>query len=264
MKSDNICKWFLLGAIALVAGRTDIAMTQAARAQDIAAEAETNDPFSPRRQPLIREGAFGYGVIQAPQIMIDKVRVSVKDAIRQASEKLRDAEGDEARSEAEAELRNLLDQYFDDDLERREGELKEMEDRLAKLEQQLERRKSKKDEIVDLQVKVLVNQAHGLGFFTDMPGDAAAFGAPQTFIFPGRELNVKTYPRERSDNPYSAGPKPTRAPVPTPAKPTRPVSPPRPADPAALGEPATSAETSVPTTVETAPDHDDQRRYEPR
>jgi hypothetical protein len=84
-----------------------------------------------------------------------------------AIEALREAEGDEAKSKAEDRLRDLLTEYFGEDMKRREAELKQMEKRLKKLQEQLALRSEKMDEIVDLQMKVLVNQANGLGFFSN-------------------------------------------------------------------------------------------------
>jgi hypothetical protein len=193
-------------------------------------------------------------------MLMGKLRANAKDSIRQAAEKLRDAKGNEARSEAEKELRDLLEQYFDDDLQRRQAELGEMEDRLAKLEKQLDRRESKKDEIVDLQVKVLVNQAEGLGFFTDMPGDGPGWNvAGQSIVVPGQELKIKTHAGGGGGSAWywaptnnaPAGPAPTPVPTERPASPPKPAKPPVPAEAAV---PAESAEPlAAPTRIEAAP-----------
>jgi hypothetical protein len=106
-------------------------------------------------------------------------------SIRQAAEGLRDAEGDDAKAEAEAKLRELLSDYFDSDMDRRVAELKAIEKRVELLREQLERRGDHKPEIIDLQVKVLVNEAEGLGFFSDT--------GPKGFIF------------THSDDPWAAG-----------------------------------------------------------
>jgi hypothetical protein len=193
-------------------------------------------------------------------MLMGKLRVNAKDSIRQAAEKLRDAKGNEARSEAEKELRDLLEQYFDDDLQRRQAELGEMEDRLAKLEKQLDRRESKKDEIVDLQVKVLVNQAEGLGFFTDMPGDGAGWNVSgQSIVVPGQELKIKTHAGGGGGSAWYWAPTKTEpdGAQPKPAPPRRPVVPPRapePTVPAEAAAPAESAEPlAAPTRIEAEP-----------
>jgi hypothetical protein len=89
--------------------------------------------------------------------------------IRKAAEVLRDAESDDDKEKAEAKLRNLLSKQFETDMERRQSELEQLAERLEKLKQQLERRREKMAEIVDLQMKVLVNEADGLGFFSGDP-----------------------------------------------------------------------------------------------
>jgi hypothetical protein len=195
MKSSHIRKWLLVGAI----------VTIGARVTAVWAQQDESNPFaqpSPERQPLIREYPLVGKTIELPdggRMLMGKIRVNAKDSIRQAAEKLRDAKGNEARSEAEKELRDLLEQYFDDDLQSRQAELGEMEDRLAKLEKQLDRRESKKDEIVDLQVKVLVNQAEGLGFFTDTPGDGAGWNVSgQSIVVLGRRQKPSPMVHSRS------------------------------------------------------------------
>jgi hypothetical protein len=130
-------------------------------------------------------------------------------SLRQVAEKIRDAEGDDARADAEAKLRQLLSDYFDEDMERRAAELEDVENRVRTLRAQLERRGDHKSEIIDLQVKVLVNEAEGLGFFSDSGSEG--------FIF------------TRSDDPWTisgppmAFPAPIAAPAAVPAPPAPPT-----------------------------------------
>jgi hypothetical protein len=86
-------------------------------------------------------------------------------AIRKAAEAVRDAKGDDAKSAAQKQLTDLLSKSYDEDMAQRERELKQIEERLAKLRELLSRRRSKKQDIVDLQVKVALNDADGLGFY---------------------------------------------------------------------------------------------------
>jgi hypothetical protein len=92
-------------------------------------------------------------------------RPNVGWSIRQAAEKVRDAQGGEAQASAQNKLADLLDQYFDEDMARRESELTKIEERLAKLRDLHNRRRAKKQEILDLQMKVALNEAEGLGFY---------------------------------------------------------------------------------------------------
>ena len=51
----------------------------------------------------------------------------------------------------------------------REKELAKIEERLTNLRELLERRRTKKQEILDLQAKVALNEAEGLGFYNTEP-----------------------------------------------------------------------------------------------
>jgi hypothetical protein len=93
--------------------------------------------------------------------------------IRRAATALNEAEGGDARDEAKEKLTGLLDEYFEADMERREKELAEVEERVTKLRSTLQRRREKKRDIVDLQMEVLLNEADGLGFF-----GSEGFGGP--------------------------------------------------------------------------------------
>jgi len=55
------------------------------------------------------------------------------------------------------------------DIEHRQAELDKIKQRVAEMEAHLEKRAAAKDEIIDLRVQVLVNQAEGLGW-SDEPG----------------------------------------------------------------------------------------------
>lgn len=57
---------------------------------------------------------------------------------------------------------------------RREAEVTKVEQRLAKLRELLERRRTKKQEIVELQTKVVINEADGLGFYESPTMDDGA------------------------------------------------------------------------------------------
>lgn len=68
------------------------------------------------------------------------------------------------RQEAEDQLSAAVGKLFDARTETREKQIKDLEERLAKLRRQLDERKDKKAEICRLHVQTLVNQANGLGF----------------------------------------------------------------------------------------------------
>jgi hypothetical protein len=91
---------------------------------------------------------------------------TVAGELRKAAEAVRNADGDEETSAARKALAELVEKCFDADMVNREKELAELEKRLAKLREQLDRRRTKKQDIMDLQIKVLLNEADGLGFYS--------------------------------------------------------------------------------------------------
>jgi hypothetical protein len=97
-------------------------------------------------------------------------------AIRKAAEAVRDAKGEDAKSAAQKKLGDLLSKSYDEDMARRERELKQIEERLTKLRELLSRRRSKKQEIIDLQTKVALNEADGLGFYENERLPKTGFG----------------------------------------------------------------------------------------
>ena len=121
--------------------------------------------------------------------------------IREAAAAVTNADDEEA-TEKQERLEQLLDDYFNEDMQRREEELAKVEQRVKQLRELLERRREKKREIVDLQVQVLLNEADGLGFFSEPhPG-----GGPHDV------LQLRTYPGTGS--PYAAPLEPPAPPVP--------------------------------------------------
>ena len=101
----------------------------------------------------------------------DKRNHELDAQIRQAAAQVRDAKDDAARAAATADLTKLMDQYFEADIRVREQELADIQARLEKLRAQLDRRRQKKSEIIDLQVKVATNEADGLGFYSQPKED---------------------------------------------------------------------------------------------
>ncbi len=105
----------------------------------------------------------------------DKRNHELDAKIRQASAQVRDAKDDATRAAATAELTKLMDQYFEADIRVREQELADIQARLQNLQTQLERRRQKKAEIIDLQIKVATNEADGLGFYSQPNDDRFNF-----------------------------------------------------------------------------------------
>lgn len=142
-------------------------------------------------------------------------------AIREAAAALGAAEDDHSRVEARERLDSLLNEYFEEDMKRRENELAEVEERVKKLHAQLERRREKKSDIIELQIKVLLNEADGLGFFGNEGPAGPWFGGPgggaSTFYAPQQQSGP---PWPSVDGAAQFSPQPVRVPLPPGAAPT--------------------------------------------
>jgi hypothetical protein len=86
------------------------------------------------------------------------------EAMDQAVDKLKSAKNDADKTTATKEISQLLEKSFQHDMERRETQISEIEARVKKLREQIEKRKKAKDEIISLHLKTIVNEADGLGF----------------------------------------------------------------------------------------------------
>jgi hypothetical protein len=129
---------------------------------------------SPAPEFVKRKADALQGVSKRIVMMQAQLQPEAVNRIREAAKALVDAEDEDDREDAQRELNELLDGYFEEDMERREEELANVERRVKELRELLERRREKKDEIIRLQVEVLRNEADGLGFFS-----AESAGGPQ-------------------------------------------------------------------------------------
>lgn len=68
------------------------------------------------------------------------------------------------KEKAKGSLGALLQKQFTRDVERREKEVAELEERVKKLRSQLEKRKEAKEKIISLRLTTIQNEAEGLGF----------------------------------------------------------------------------------------------------
>lgn len=84
--------------------------------------------------------------------------------LRDALKSLRTAKTVEAKTKAKEAVTKLLKEQFDADLKQREKEIANIEARIRQLRSVLEKRRTARDEIIQLQLKVIVNEAEGLGF----------------------------------------------------------------------------------------------------
>ncbi len=84
-------------------------------------------------------------------------------------QRLRDAGDDQEKEAIQGQLSSILEDYFERDLQRRTSEIDAIEQRVQRLRDQLEQRQQAKEEILQLQLRVLENEAAGLGFFSRRP-----------------------------------------------------------------------------------------------
>jgi hypothetical protein len=127
-------------------------------------------------------------------------RIGAMQEITAAAAAFRDAANDEAKSAARKKLADLLDKYFDADMKARAAELTKVEERVKKLRTLFDTRASKKQEIIDLQVKVLENEADGLGFFNNVSNLPPTAGPNVSWS------NATFGPQDARYNPYDAEP----------------------------------------------------------
>lgn len=120
----------------------------------------------------------------------DSVDMQDIQSIRATVTLLRQSKDEKTRSAAAEKLKKLLETTFDRDYERRNRQLVELEQRVAKLRSQLDRRKKSRDDVIDVRVKSLLYEAEGIGFpgFGDawqpieQPGMPTAPQIPSGFV----------------------------------------------------------------------------------
>lgn len=98
------------------------------------------------------------------------------DTVNTMLQKLRSANSEESRTKATSELRKALSNYFDLDLKARQQEIDKINAGLKKMQAGLQKRAEAKDNIVDLQLQIIVNEAEGLGFFRSSALNSAQHG----------------------------------------------------------------------------------------
>jgi len=120
------------------------------------------------------------------------------EQISNAVKKLNEAQDDAQTQAARAELRNLLAEIFDADMQARQARAEEIQQRLDNLRKQYEDRMSNKDKIIDAQLTVLEDESHGLDILPQLFGGARndRFRSAQRRTL---ELVKKEYPAEVSN-----------------------------------------------------------------
>jgi hypothetical protein len=167
------CRWVL--AIAVVVG-VGALFSPPARAQE---------PWEERIEAprvVIEEHMIDGQVVRIEREVGEKSPEQRLQSAIEAFLQAKESENTEAQAEARKQLATTIENYFDADLQRRQQELEQVEMRVRKLRAQLEQRRAKKQELVDLQMQVILNEADGMRFFGNSgsrgnsPFDAAGMG----------------------------------------------------------------------------------------
>jgi hypothetical protein len=189
---------------------------------------EPSDPFGPSPRVPVADNPFAAqpvaevyqpGTAVFVPVQVDVAQYAQRQAsIKSAAAALRDAKSEEARSAARKKLVDVLNNIFDEDMKKRATELQKVEDRVKKLRGLYDKRLDKQKEIVELQVKVLENEADGLGFLEDLtprpvgwpnssPAVAPQYSVPRPQdIYQERRINPA--PLEERPTPPTAQPRP--------------------------------------------------------
>ncbi len=86
--------------------------------------------------------------------------------IREIQKKLSSSESNGESEKVQAELKSALSDYFIADMQHRIRELDEIKAKVAETEASLQKRLDSQQQVVDLQLKLTLAEANGLGFFS--------------------------------------------------------------------------------------------------
>jgi hypothetical protein len=147
--------------------------------------APQNVPLVPMYYPST--GTRTYALSAAPG-------TAAQSEVAQLVKQLEDAEDSAKKVEITKKLETAVGKAFDQDMETRESDLTKLDERVKKLRGQLDRRRKAKEDIIQLQIKVLVNEAEGLGFGGPRPVVRSVYGE-------GQRALPSTTPRPASSTP---------------------------------------------------------------
>jgi hypothetical protein len=150
---------------------------------------------------------------------------SLQTTLRQRYHQLQATENDQERAKVADSLRATLGELFDLQIDVQQQTVAQLETRVNKLRDQVSQRRGKRDEVIDLQIRVWQHQAEGLGFgapgpnFWDFTPDHMS-GSIQLF---GQELpNSAAFFGLQAPAPPGPGPSPPGA-----QNPLAPTAPPK-------------------------------------
>ncbi len=125
-----------------------------------------NQQLQTQRLPTAypQPGIFSTGLYPGFDPELARVNNAANQAIMDLRNKIKEAESEEVKLELKAEMKQVLDEQYDEYLSHHEAPLKELEARLEKLRAEFESRKKAKDDLVNLRLDTIWYDAIGLGW----------------------------------------------------------------------------------------------------
>lgn len=152
-----------------------------------------DERFADPRQPQVNRPDVRSGRESAPRVMRPRQRsrtvietfmevvppeeVAENRKLQAAIKSLKNSRSESEKKNAADIISAQLKLQFERDLKKREEELAKVEERVRSLREQLDKRKAAQDDIINLRLQTLVNDANGLGFPTNNFGGSSTSGA---------------------------------------------------------------------------------------
>lgn len=125
-----------------------------------------------------------------------------------AIQTLKGSSDPELQKKATETIQQQLSEQFDLDFQQREKELAEVEAKVKSLREQLDKRKTAREDIISLRLKTITNDAAGLGFPGGIANDSEAVFGPRSAS--GSELPIlpetRPFPKPEQSTDGSADP----------------------------------------------------------
>ena len=123
------------------------------------------------KSPMMRRRSQTQTVVrEVMEVVSDEERAEI-EAFQKQVAALKEAKADKEKLNAQMALQTSLEKFFTRDLARREKEVAEAEGRVKKLREQLDKRKTARQDIINLRLQIIEHEVDGLGF--SLPFDAS-------------------------------------------------------------------------------------------
>lgn len=172
--------------------------------------AGTTQSRGPMRLPQVRRN-----VVENLYEPVPPEELAAAKKLGDAIQTLKGSSDPELQKKATETIQQQLSEQFDLDFKQREKELAEVEAKVKSLREQLDKRKTAREDIISLRLKTITNAAAGLGFPGGIANDSAAvFGPRSSFV---NELPIlpetRPFPKPEQSTDGSADPRLPEFPV---------------------------------------------------